>query len=88
MLNFLIGESRSNLWAYSFDIKSGYHHVEIYPSYQRFLGFSLVFQRGSKIFLSKMFVVLPSGLSTGPCIFTKVMHPLVKHWRIVKPSAL
>ena len=66
-------------------LKSGYHHVEIYPSHQRFLGFSLVFQRGSKIF---KFIVLPFGLSTGPCIFTKVMRPLVKHWRIVKPSAL
>ena len=27
------------------------------------------------------FVVLPFGLSTGPYIFTKVMGPLVKHWR-------
>ena len=30
VLNFFIGES-PNLWAYSFGIKSGYHHVEIYP---------------------------------------------------------
>ena len=42
MLNFLIGEPCSNLWLYSFNIKSGYH-VEIYPSHQRFLGFSWVF---------------------------------------------
>ena len=78
MLNFLIGESRSNLWAYSFDIKSGYHHAEIYPSHQRFLGFSWVFN-GVRTYFK--FVVLPFGLSTGPYIFTKVMRPLVKHWR-------
>ena len=78
MLNFLIGESLSNLWAYSFDIKSGYHHVEIYPTHQRFLGFSWVFNGVRKYF---KFVVLPFGLSTGPYIFTKVMRPLVKHWR-------
>ena len=79
MLNFLIGESHSNLWAYSFDVKSGYHHVEIYPSHQRFLGFSCVFNGVRKYF---KFVVLLFGLSTGPYIFTKVMRPLVK------PSAL
>ena len=78
MINFLIGESRSNLWAYSFDIKSGYHHVEIYPSRQRFLGFSWVFNGARKYF---KFVVLPFGLSTGPYIFTKVMRPLLRHWR-------
>ena len=77
MLNFLIGESRSNWWAYSFDIKSGYHNVETYPSRQRFLGFSWVFNGVRKYF---KFVVLPFGLSTGPYIFTKVMRPLLKHW--------
>ena len=78
MLNFFIGGSPSNLWTYSFDIKSGYHHVGIYPSHQRFLDFSLVFNGVRKYF---KFVILPFGLSTGPYIFTKVMRPLVKHWR-------
>ena len=77
MLNRIIGESPSNLWAYSFDIKSGYH-VEIYPTHQRFLGFSWVFNGVRKYF---KFVVLPFGLSTGRYIFTKVMRPLAKHWR-------
>ena len=77
MLNLIIGKSPSNLWAYSFDIKSGYHHVEIYPTHQRFLGFSWVFNGVRKYF---KFVVLPFGLSTDPYIFTKVMRPLVKHW--------
>ena len=63
---------------YSFDINSGYHHVEIYLSHQRFLGFSWVFNGVRKYF---KFVILPFGLSAGPYIFTKVMRPLVKHWR-------
>ena len=72
MLNSFIGES-PNLWAFS-----GYHHIEIYLSHQKFLGFSRVFNGVRKYF---KFVVLPFGLSTGQYIFTKVMRPLVKHWR-------
>ena len=28
-----------------------------------------------------MFTVLPFGLSSAPYIFTKLLRPLVKHWR-------
>ena len=52
--------------------------VESYLSHQRFLGFSWVFNGVGKYV---KFVLLPFGLSTGPYIFTKVMRPLVKHWR-------
>lgn len=65
-------------WMFSFDIKSGYHHVDIFPDDWQFLGFSWVFNGALKYFL---FSVLPFGLSTGPYIFTKIMRPLVKHWR-------
>ena len=40
-----------------------------------FRGFSMGFENIFK------FVVLPFGLTTGAYIFTKVMRPLVKHWR-------
>ena len=63
-------------WIFSFDIKSGYHHINISPD--DFLGFSLVFNGVLKYF---KFTVLPFVLATGPYIFTKVMRPLVKHWR-------
>ena len=33
-------------YACSFDLKSGYHHVDIFPSHQRFLGFSWAFPDG------------------------------------------
>ena len=85
MVIFLIGESPSNLWVYSFDIKSGYHHVEIYPTHQRFHGFSWVFN-GVRKYLK--FVVLPFGLSTGPYIVTKVMGPQSSSIGVVGPSAL
>lgn len=65
-------------WLFAFDIKSGYHHIDIFPDDQQFLGFSWVFDGVTKYF---QFSVLPFGLATGPYIFTKVMRPLVKHWR-------
>ena len=70
--------TRPCAWACSFDIKSGYHHIEIFESDQQFLGFAWVFEGVTKYF---KFTVLPFGLSVGPYIFSKVMRPLVKYWR-------
>ena len=69
----------SQNWLFSFDIKSGYHHIDIFPPDQEFLGFSW-FKDGFTHFYK--FTVLPFGLSTGPYIFTKVMRPLVRYWRL------
>ena len=63
---------------FSFDLKSGYHHVEIHPEHTQFVGFSWKF--GSKTRYFK-FLVLPFGLSSAPYIFTKIMRVLVKKWR-------
>ena len=54
---------------FSFDLKSGYHHIEIASEYQTFLGFSWKFHKGEgcQYFV---FSVLPFGLSTALCIFT------------------
>ena len=59
---------------FSFDLKSGYHHVDIAPVHQKYLGFSWA---GSHY----LFTVLPFGLSTACYIFTKLLRPLVKYWR-------
>lgn len=67
-------------YMFTFDLKSGYHHVDIYPDHQSYLGFSWTF-RGSKITKYFKFTVLPFGLSTAPHIFTKLLKPLLKHWR-------
>ena len=75
MLSFLIGEYRSNLWAYSFEIKSGHHHVEIYPSHQRFLGF-----RGFSTGLENILI-----LSSCPLVFLRV---LIFSLKLCVPSSI
>lgn len=57
-----------------FDLQSGYHHIDINPSDQQYLGFSW----NNQYFC---FTVLPFGLSSAPYIFTKCLRPLVKFWR-------
>ena len=62
----------------SFDLKSGYHHIDIFEEHCKYLCFSWSFKGIDKYF---SFQVLPFGLSTAPYIFTKLMRSLVKHWR-------
>ena len=65
---------------FSFDLKSGYHHIEIFESHQTYLGFS--WKHGSSNFTKfYVFTVLPFGLASAPHIFTKTLKPLEKHWR-------
>ena len=66
-------------YACSFDLKSGYHHVDIFPSHQRFLGFSWTFPDGRTRYFD--YTVLRFGLSSAPYLFTKLVRPLVKYWR-------
>ena len=65
---------------FSFDLRSGYHHIEIFECHQTYLGFS--WKHGSSNFTKfYVFTVLPFGLSSAPHIFTKTLKPLEKHWR-------
>ena len=63
----------------SFDLKSGYHHIEIASNDQTYLGFA--WQSDNQETKLHVFTVLPLGMSTAPHIFTKTLKPLVKHWR-------
>ena len=63
---------------FSFDLKSGYHHIGIHKEHQKFLGFSWNFDGHIKYFY---FIVLPFGLASAGHIFTKTIKCLVKHWR-------
>ena len=64
---------------FKFDLKSGYHHIEIFPEHRKYLAFAWDFGTGkSKYF---QFCVLPFGLSSAPFIFTKIFKPLQKSWR-------
>ena len=63
---------------FKFDIKQGYHHIDIAEQHQKYLGFSWEINGRNRYFV---FTVLPFGLTSAPFIFTKVMRVLVKHWR-------
>ena len=63
-----------------FDLKSGYHHVEIFEGHQTYLGFSWKHSI-SNLVKFYVFTVLPFGLSSAPHVFTKLLKPLKKHWR-------
>ena len=65
-------------YTFKFDLKSGYHHVDMFEEHQTYLGFSW---KINNILKSFAFIVLPFGLSTAPFVFTKVVRPLVKYWR-------
>ena len=65
---------------FSFALKSGYHHVEIFPGHRQYLSFSWTFS-SSHTRLFHFFSVLPFGISSAPYLFTKILKPLVKKWR-------
>ena len=65
-------------YLFRFDLKSGYHHFNIFPDHQTFLGFSWVFSGSVRYFC---FSVPLFGLSSAPYVFTKCLRPLVKFWR-------
>ena len=57
---------RKGGYAFKFDLKSGYHHVDICPEHVTYLGFSWE-DKGVPSFY--MFKQLPFGLSSAPCIY-------------------
>ena len=69
---------QQGFWFFTWDLKSGYHHVDIFPPHQQFLGFSWSISGVTRYFC---FSVLPFGLSSACYCFTKLLRPLVKRWR-------
>ena len=76
-LRTLSGIFIKNDYFTSFDLKSGYHHVDIHPGHRKYLGFQWIFSDRVRYFV---FNVLPFGLSEACFVFTKVMRPFVKAW--------
>ena len=64
---------------FSFDLKSGYHHVENFPGHRQYFSFSWTFSSGHTRHFH--FEVLPFGISSAPYLFTKILKPLVKKLR-------
>ena len=63
----------------TFDLKSGYHHVQIHNSQHSMLGFSYTDCKGRVRYFK--FIVMPFGLSSAGFIFTKILKELLKYWR-------
>ena len=60
------------LFMCTFDLKSDYHHVDIHPDSQTYLGFVW---KGDYY----VFAVLPFGLATACYVFTNLLQPVVKY---------
>ena len=69
---------RDNFWFFTFDIESGYHHLDINYNCWKYLGFSWSTDGVEKYFV---FRVLHFGLSSACHLFTKMFKPLVARWR-------
>ena len=61
-------------YLYKYDLKSGYHHLDINDKFKTYLGFCW----NEKY---SVFSVLPFGLTSAPYVFIKTLRPLVKYWR-------
>lgn len=64
-----------NRYGFVFDLKSGYHHVDIHKSFQTYLGFRWKLNNVVKYFV---FTVLPFGLKSSGYIFFKAFKTIGK----------
>ena len=62
-------------FGFVFDLKSGYHHIDINDSYQTYLGFSWKIDNIVKYFV---FTVLPLGIRSSAYIFFKASKAFSK----------
>ena len=65
-------------YLFTFDLKSAYHHIEIFVQHRPYLGFSWDKEGVTHYY---QFNVLPFGLATAPYIFTKMMKVFLTLWR-------
>ena len=61
---------------FSFDLKSGYHHVESFEGHQTYLVFFSWKHFNSNHVKFYLLTVLPFGLSSAPHMFTNILKPL------------
>ena len=71
----------------SLDLKSGYHHLEIFEGHQTFLGFSWKLSNSNQVKFY-VFTVLPFGLSSAPHVSTKILISLLRNIGGIKAFAL
>ena len=66
-------------YLFGYDLKCGYHHIDIHEHQHELLGFSFHDYTGQARYFE--FVVLPFGLCTAGFVFTQVLRVLVMAWR-------
>ena len=66
-------------YLFGFDLKAGYHHVDIQPHQHTLLGFAFNDYKGLERFF--VFKVMLFGLSSDGFVFTNLLRVLIKHWR-------
>ena len=69
---------KKGFFTVKWDMRSGYHHLNIHSEHNKFLGFSWNIDGKDKYFI---FSVLPFGLYSTGHIFIKVVRVLVNYWR-------
>ena len=67
-------------YTFSFDLKSGNHHVEIFEGQQTYLGFSWKHSNSNQVKFY-VFYSFTFRIIVRPSMFTKILNPLEKHWR-------
>ena len=65
-------------YMFAFDLKSGYHHVDIYEPHRKYLGFQWEVHGSIQFYV---FRVLSFGLASACYAFTKLLRPLIRYWR-------
>ena len=69
---------RKGDFIFTFDLKSAYHHIDIFEDHRQYLGFSWEIQGQLHYYV---FNVLPFGISTAGFIFSKLIREPVKFLR-------
>ena len=69
---------QSECFMFTIDLKDGYLHISGAEAHRKYLGFSWPLDGTVRYF---RFAALPFGLKPAPFVFTKVLRPLVAHWR-------
>ena len=65
-------------YMFTFDLKSGYHHLDVFQEHWQYLGFAWGVGTEMRYYT---FTVLPFGLAMVCYIFTTLIRPLIRHWR-------
>ena len=64
-------------YTFTFDLKSGYHHIDICMAQHKYLGFAWEREGKKQLYV---LTVLSFGLTTTCYVFTTVLRTLVKFW--------